>query len=133
VVFTLPLVGDEPVAPDTVFLVQFSSYMDEDTFEDRVRLRYGDLPEPQGELRGARWRYDEVKRTLVVDPGARAAPGRGRGASAAPGHHRRVDGAPPPRARGHTPGRPSMPALAGPGGRRGLLGVRGAGAGRTPT
>jgi hypothetical protein len=70
VVFTLPLVGDEPVAADTVFLVQFSTYMDGDTFEDRVRLRYGDLPEPQGELRGVRWRYDEVKRTLVVDPGA---------------------------------------------------------------
>ena len=70
VVFTLPLVGDEPVAPDTVFLVQFSTYMDEDTFENRVRLRYADQPEPESELRGIRWRYDEVKRTLVVDPGA---------------------------------------------------------------
>ena len=70
VVFTLPLLGDEPIAPDTVLLVQFSTYMDEDTFENRVRLRYGDLPEPESELRGIRWRYDEVKRTLVVDPGA---------------------------------------------------------------
>jgi hypothetical protein len=69
VVFTLPLVGDEPVAPDTIFLVQFSTYMDEDTFENHVRLRYGDLPGPQGELRATRWRYDEVKRTLLVDPG----------------------------------------------------------------
>lgn len=70
VVFTLPLVGDEPVAPDAIFLVQFSTYMDEDTFENRIRLRYGDLPEPQGELRSVRWRYDDVKRTLMVDPGA---------------------------------------------------------------
>jgi len=70
VVFILPLVGDEPVAPDTSFLVQFGAYMDEETFEGRVRLRYGDLPEPEGDLPGARWRYDEVKRTLVVDPGA---------------------------------------------------------------
>jgi hypothetical protein len=70
VVFTLPLVGDDGIPPETSFLVQFSTYMDEDSFESRVRLRYGDLPEPQGELRGARWRYDEVKRTLMVDPGA---------------------------------------------------------------
>jgi hypothetical protein len=69
VVFTLPLVGDVPVAPDAVFLVQFSTYMDEETFENRVRLRYRDEPGPQGELRSVRWRYDDVKRTLVVDPG----------------------------------------------------------------
>jgi hypothetical protein len=71
VVFTLPLVGDAPVAPDAVFLVQFSTYMDEETFENRVRLRYRDQPGPQGELRNVRWRYDDVKRTLVVDPGER--------------------------------------------------------------
>lgn len=75
VVFTLPLVGDEPVAPDTIFLVQFSTYMDEDTFENRVRLRYADRPE--SELRGVRWRYDEVRRTLVVYPGAPLRPGAG--------------------------------------------------------
>ena len=69
VVFTLPLLGEEAVAPDTVFLVQFSTYMDEATFESRVRLRYADVPEPEGELRSARWRYDEAKRTLVVHPG----------------------------------------------------------------
>jgi hypothetical protein len=43
--------------------------MDGESFEDRVRLRYGDVAGPQGELQTARWRYDEAKRTLVVDPG----------------------------------------------------------------
>ena len=61
--------------PNAVFLVQFSTYMDEETFENRVRLRYGDQPEPQGELRSLRWRYDDVKRTLVVDPGQPLRPG----------------------------------------------------------
>jgi hypothetical protein len=69
VVFTLPLVGDEPVPPNAVFLVQFSTYMDEETFENRVLLRYVDEPGPEGELRSVHWRYDDVKRTLVVDPG----------------------------------------------------------------
>ena len=75
VVFTLPVAGDEPVPPDAVFLVQFSTYMDEESFAERVRLRYGDVPEEQGELTGARWRYDETRRTLVVDPGQPLRPG----------------------------------------------------------
>ncbi len=75
VVFTLPVAGDEPVPRDAVFLVQFSTYMDEESFADRVRLRYGDAPGPESELRGARWRYDEARRTLVVDPGAPLRPG----------------------------------------------------------
>jgi len=65
VVFTLPL-RDEEVAPsDARLLVQFSSYMDEESFEDRVRLRYAGGEE----LRRARWTYDDVRRVLVVDPG----------------------------------------------------------------
>jgi len=75
VVFTLPIAGDEPVPPNAVFLVQFSTYMDEESFADRVRLRYGDAPEPESELRSARWRYDEARRTLVVDPGSPLRPG----------------------------------------------------------
>jgi hypothetical protein len=75
VVFTLPLVNDEPVVRNAVFLVQFSTYMDEETFENRVRLRYEGLPEPQREVRSLRWRYDDVKRTLVVDPGQPLRPG----------------------------------------------------------
>jgi hypothetical protein len=69
VVFTLPLTGDEAVPPDARFLVQFSSYMDEESFEGRVRLRYGDAA--AGDLPRFRWTYDDVRRTLVVEPGER--------------------------------------------------------------
>jgi hypothetical protein len=69
VVFTLPLTGHEAVPPDARFLVQFSSYMDEESFEGRVRLRYGDAP--AGDLPRFRWTYDDVRRTLVVEPGER--------------------------------------------------------------
>jgi hypothetical protein len=69
VVFTLPLTGDEAVPPDARFLVQFSSYMDEESFEGRVRLRYGDAS--AGDLPRFRWTYDDVRRTLVVEPGER--------------------------------------------------------------
>jgi len=67
VVFTLPLAGAEAVPPDARFLVQFSTYMDEESFEGRVRLRYGDAP--AGDLPRFRWTYDDVRRTLVVEPG----------------------------------------------------------------
>ena len=65
VVFTLPL-ADEQVDPaDARLLVQFSAYMDEESFEGRVRLRYAGGPE----LRRTRWTYDDVRRVLMVDPG----------------------------------------------------------------
>ena len=69
VVFTLPLADEDPVATDARFLVQFNAYMDEDSFEGRVRLRYGDVPGPAGDLRRMRWTYDDVRRTLIVEPG----------------------------------------------------------------
>jgi hypothetical protein len=69
VVFTLPLAGEEPVATNTRFLVQFSTYMDEESFEGRVRLRYRDAAGPSADLRGVRFTYDDVRRTLIVDPG----------------------------------------------------------------
>jgi hypothetical protein len=75
VVFTLPVAGDEPVPAGTIFLVQFSTYMDEESFAERVRLRYGGEALPQAELKDARWRYDEARRTLVVDPGGPLRPG----------------------------------------------------------
>jgi hypothetical protein len=54
VVFTLPLVGYGPTPEDAVLLVQFSTYMDEETFENHLRLRYGDRPGPEGDLRRVR-------------------------------------------------------------------------------
>jgi hypothetical protein len=65
VVFTLPLTEDELPAADARLLVQFSSYMDEESFEGRVHVRYAG----GGELRRARWIYDDVRRVLVVEPG----------------------------------------------------------------
>ena len=43
--------------------------MDEESFEGRVRLRYGDAP--AGDLPRFRWTYDDVRRTLIVEPGER--------------------------------------------------------------
>jgi hypothetical protein len=65
VVFTLPLPEEEVPQADARLLVQFSAYMDEESFDGRVRLRYAD----GSELRRARWTYDDVRRVLVVDPG----------------------------------------------------------------
>jgi hypothetical protein len=69
VVFTLPLADGEPVATNARFLVQFNAYMDEETFEGRVRLRYADVPGPPGDLGRMRFTYDDVRRTLIVEPG----------------------------------------------------------------
>jgi hypothetical protein len=69
VVFTLPLGGEDPVATDARFLVQFNAYMDEDSFRGRVRLRYGEVPGPPRDLQRVRWTYDDVRRTLIVEPG----------------------------------------------------------------
>jgi hypothetical protein len=71
VVFTLPLAGVEAVPPNARLLVQFSDYMDEESFEGRVRLRYGDAAGPARDLPRLRWTYDDVRRTLVVEPGER--------------------------------------------------------------
>ena len=69
VVFTLPLGDDDVPVADARLLVQFSTYMDEQSFEDRVRLRYADERGTGDELRRARWNYDDVRRVLIVDPG----------------------------------------------------------------
>ncbi len=69
VVFTLPLADEEVTARDARLLVQFSAYMDEESFEDRVRVRCGAGEVPDRDARRARWTYDDVRRVLIVDPG----------------------------------------------------------------
>jgi hypothetical protein len=68
VVFTLPLADEDLPASGARLLVQFSAYMDEESFEGRVLLRYGG--EGAGrDLRRVRWSYDDVRRVLILDPG----------------------------------------------------------------
>ena len=69
VVFTLPLADEEVAAGDARLLVQFSAYMDEESFEGHVRVRIGAGGAPDRDARRARWTYDDVRRVLVVDPG----------------------------------------------------------------
>jgi hypothetical protein len=75
VVFTLPLTDRDPVAPRSVFLVQFSTYMDEQSFEGRVRMQYSSATGAEQELRRVRWSYDDSRRTLIVEPGEPLRPG----------------------------------------------------------
>jgi hypothetical protein len=68
VVFTLPLADEDLPASGARLLVQFSAYMDEESFEGRVVLRYAG--EAAGrDLRRVRWSYDDVRRVLILDPG----------------------------------------------------------------
>jgi hypothetical protein len=77
VVFALPIDGDEEIRPDSRFVLQFSQYMDEETFEGRVQLRYaGPTREGDPLFDHVRLSYDETKRALVVDPGQPFEPGR---------------------------------------------------------
>jgi hypothetical protein len=76
VVFTLPLLDEEASARDGRLLVQFSAYMDEETFEGRVRVLLGRGSVPEREARRPRLTYDDVRRVLIVDP-AEALPAGG--------------------------------------------------------
>ncbi len=70
VVFSLPLDGEREVSPDTVFQVQFSKDMEEESFRGRVALRYAGRPQPgDNSLDAMRVTYDGGLRTLRVDPG----------------------------------------------------------------
>jgi len=76
-VFSLPLDGEREVAPDTVFQVQFSKDMEEESFRGRVALRYAGRPQPgDNSLDAMRVAYDGGLRTLKVDPGDLLRPGR---------------------------------------------------------
>lgn len=75
VVFTLPLAG-ERVAPDAGFAVQFSKYMDEESFAGRVHLwSIGPTGEDPREV-PCRASWDEGRRALVVQPISALARGR---------------------------------------------------------
>jgi Bacterial Ig-like domain len=71
VVFALPLDGERGIAADSRLVVQFSAYMDEDSFRGHVRVRYAD----GGDLPRMSWRYDDARRALIVDPGEPLRPG----------------------------------------------------------
>ena len=77
VVFSLPLDGERDVPANTVFRVQFSKDMDEQTLKDRVVLRYAGRAQPgDRDLDAVRVTYDRGLRTLEVDPGDLLRPGR---------------------------------------------------------
>lgn len=69
VVFTLPLADEAVSARDGRLLVQFSAYMDEETFEGRVRVLVGRGSVPEGAARRPRLTYDDIRRVLIVEPG----------------------------------------------------------------
>jgi len=77
VVFSLPLDGERDVPPDSLFQVQFSKDMDEESFRDHVVFRYAGRPQPgDNALDAKRVSYDLGRRTLQVDPGDLLRPGR---------------------------------------------------------
>jgi len=77
VVFALPLDGDREVPRAIRFQVQFNKDMNEDSFKDRVVLRYAGRPQPgDREFTAVRVSYDGGHRALVVDPGDVLRPGR---------------------------------------------------------
>jgi Bacterial Ig-like domain len=77
VVFSLPLDGDREVPRAIRFQVQFNKDMNEESFQDRVVLRYAGRPQPgDREFTAVRLTYDGGHRALVVDPGDVLRPGR---------------------------------------------------------
>jgi len=77
VVFALPLDGERDVPPDSVFRVQFSKDMEEESFKGRVVFRYAGRQQPgDNALDAMRVSYDGGLRTLQVDPGDLLRPGR---------------------------------------------------------
>ena len=77
VVFALPLDGEDEVATDSRFVVQFSKDMDESTFPGRVMLRYvGPVMPGDRAFDGVTLSYDLGRRALTVDPRDVLRPGR---------------------------------------------------------
>ncbi len=77
VVFALPLDGEREVPRASRFQVQFSKDMNEESFKDRVVLRYAGRPQPgDREFDAVRVTYDGGHRALLIDPGDVLRPGR---------------------------------------------------------
>ena len=77
VVFALPLDGEDEVATDSRFVVQFSKDMEESSFNGRVLLRYvGPVRPGDRAFDGVKLSYDTGRRALTVDPGDLLRPGR---------------------------------------------------------
>ena len=66
VMFTLPLEG-EPVSQGGRLAIQFTQYMQDETFRGRVRLRYAGPAPAEAAIR-IRIAYDEAHRALIVEP-----------------------------------------------------------------
>lgn len=76
-VFSLPLDGENDVARDSRFVVQFSKDMDEGSFGGHVGLRYTGPRRPgDRDFDGLKMSYDDGLRALTVDPGDLLRPGR---------------------------------------------------------
>jgi hypothetical protein len=75
VVFTLPLEGEAIEAGGRI-VIQFAKNMDEESFRNRVRLRYVGRGSAAPTDLAVRTFYDESRRSLVIDPGRRLEAGR---------------------------------------------------------
>ena len=73
----LPLDGDREVPRSSRFQVQFNKDMNEESFQERVVLRYAGRPQPgDREFTAVRVSYDGGHRALLIDPGDVLRPGR---------------------------------------------------------
>jgi hypothetical protein len=69
IVFAMPVDGEDAVASDSRFTVQFSKDMEESSFQHRVVLRYAGPARPGDQPMNMTFTYDRGRRTLIVDPG----------------------------------------------------------------
>jgi hypothetical protein len=75
IMFTLPLEG-EPVSQGSRLAIQFTQYMQDESFRGRVRLRYAGPVSAEAAAIRIRTTYDETHRALIVEPEQPLDPGR---------------------------------------------------------
>jgi hypothetical protein len=75
IMFTLPLEG-EPVSQGSRLAIQFTQYMQDESFRGRVRLRYAGPATAEEAAIRIRTTYDEAHRALIVEPDQPLDPGR---------------------------------------------------------